>query len=367
MTYQRIVVKLGTNVLTAGLPQLSRPRIIELVRQAAYLHEAQLDVIIVSSGAVLAGRERLNLYDKKRGDIPLKQMLAAVGQGRLMQLYAQLFELYDIPVAQALLTRADLADRTRYLNARNTLLALLEQRVIPIINENDVVGVEEIRIGDNDNLSALVANLIDADLLVMLTDITGLFTADPRKNADAVLIPEVSHIDDSIRALAGGTGSGRGTGGMITKIQAAELATRAGTTTIVAAGAEPNILPRLVAGETIGTRFIAQARGMESRKRWILADPARGQLVIDDGAVRALREQGKSLLPAGVVQVNGDFGRGAVLRVSDHHGHDLARGLANYNSGDLRAIAGIKSKDIDVKLGYNYGAEVIHRNDLVML
>lgn len=223
MTSQRIVLKLGTNVLTAGGPRLNRPRILELVRQVAQLHGGGREIVVVSSGAVLAGRERLNLYERQRG-IPLKQMLAAVGQSRLMHLYGQLFDLYDIPVAQALLTRVDLADRTRYLNARNTLLALLERRVIPIINENDVVGVEDLRIGDNDNLSALVANLIDADLLVMLTDAAGLFTADPRVVPDAVLIPEVAQIDDAVRGLAGGTVTGRGTGGMIPKIQAAERA-----------------------------------------------------------------------------------------------------------------------------------------------
>lgn len=366
MTYQRIVVKLGTNVLTAGGPRLSRPRLLELVRQIAHLHSDGREVVVVSSGAVLAGRERLNLYGRMRG-MPLKQMLAAVGQSRLMHLYEQIFDLYDIPVAQALLTRADLADRTRYLNARNTLLALLTQRVIPIINENDVVGVEELRIGDNDNLSALVANLIDADLLVMLTDAAGLFTADPRIDPHAVLIPEVASIDDEVRARAGGTLTGRGTGGMITKIQAAELATRAGTSTIVAAGAEPDVLRRLASGEAVGTRFLAQATHLDSRKRWLLADPTRGCLIVDDGASRALREAGRSLLPAGVVAVEGDFGRGATVRVADLGGHDFARGVTAYNSGDLRAIAGLKSTDIESRLGYDYGAEVIHRNDLVLL
>ncbi|MCW5852178.1 MAG: glutamate 5-kinase [Anaerolineae bacterium] len=366
MNYHRVVVKLGTNVLTAGGPKLSRPRLVDLVRQLARLHGAGLDVVVVSSGAVLAGRERLNLYERVKG-IPLKQMLAAVGQGRLMQLYHQLFDLYDIPVAQALLTRADLADRTRYLNARNTLLALLERRVIPIVNENDVVGVEEIRIGDNDNLSALVSNLIDADLLVMLTDAAGLFTADPRKVPDAVLIPEVLHIDDRVRAMAGGVGTGRGTGGMLTKIQAADLATQTGTTTIIAAGAEPEVLTRLAAGEALGTRFAAQKPGVESRKRWMMAEPARGVVVVDDGAVTALRERGKSLLPAGVVQVQGDFSRGALLRVCDREGHDIARGLANYAAGDLRTIMSLQSGDIEARLGYDYGGAAIHRNNLVLL
>ncbi|MFN8482804.1 MAG: glutamate 5-kinase [Anaerolineae bacterium] len=366
MHYHRVVVKLGTNVLTAGGPRLSRPRIVDLVRQVACLHGEGVEVVVVSSGAVLAGRERLDLYARVRG-IPLKQMLAAVGQGRLMQLYAQLFDLYDIPVAQALLTRVDLADRTRYLNARNTLLALLERRVVPIVNENDVVGVDEIRIGDNDNLSALVANLIDADLLVMLTDAAGLFTADPRKHPDATLIPVVEHIDDSVRALAGGAVTGRGTGGMITKIQAADLATRAGTATIVAAGAAPDVLLRLAAGEALGTLFVATANRMESRKRWILTDPLRGELLVDNGAVRALREGGKSLLPAGVVEVRGDFARGATVKVVDGEGRDIARGITLYNSADLRLIKGRKSAEIETHLGYDYGAEVIHRNDLVLL
>jgi glutamate 5-kinase len=365
-SHQRLVVKLGTNVLTGGSARLSRPRIVDLVRQVARLQGDGIQVAIVSSGAVLAGRERLDLYERVRG-IPLKQMLAAVGQGRLMQLYAQLFDLYDIPVAQALLTRADLADRTRYLNARNTLLALLDRHVIPIVNENDVVGVDEIKIGDNDNLSAMVANLIDADLLVILTDAAGLFTADPRRQPDATLIPIVEHIDDGVRALAGGTVSGRGTGGMITRLQAAELATRAGTTTIVASGNEPDVLLRLLAGEALGTRFIAPANRMESRKRWILADPERGWITIDDGAVRAVREHGKSLLPAGVVAVRGDFARGATIRVTDARGGDIARGLAAYNSADMRVIAGRRSTEIESSLGYDYGAEVIHRNDLVLI
>jgi len=225
MTSQRIVLKLGTNVLTAGGPRLNRPRILELVRQVAQLHGGGREIVVVSSGAVLAGRERLNLYERQRG-IPLKQMLAAVGQSRLMHLYGQLFDLYDIPVAQALLTRVDLADRTRYLNARNTLLALLERRVIPIINENDVVGVEDLRIGDNDNLSALVSNLVEAELLLILTDQPGLFTADPRTDPAAQLITEVEQIDDELHALAGGSRSGLGTGGMSTKLAAADLARR---------------------------------------------------------------------------------------------------------------------------------------------
>jgi glutamate 5-kinase len=364
--YRRIVIKLGTAVLTAGTDRLSRPRMVDLVRQVAELFNQGRELILVSSGAIMAGREVLG-FPRTRKDIPFKQVLAAVGQGRLMHLYAQLFELYEITVAQALLTRADLADRGRYLNARNTLLALLQQRVVPIVNENDTVAVEEIKIGDNDNLSALVANLVDADLLVMLTDIEGLFTADPNRVPDAQLIPEVSSIDDNIRALAGATTTNWGTGGMITKLQAAELATRSGTEVIIARGDDPDVLLRVVAGERIGTRFPPTTSHMESRKRWILAEPPRGTVYIDAGAARALMDHGKSLLPVGVTAVEGDFERGQTVRVVGPAGTEIARGIANYGAASLVRIQGLRSDQIEKTLGYEYGPEVIHRDDLVVL
>jgi glutamate 5-kinase len=273
----RIIVKVGTNVLRAGTERIHRPRLIDLARQLAALKSQGHEVLLVSSGAIFAGREVMGKgTPAQRKDVPHKQMLAAVGQGRLMALYQQIFELYDLIAAQALLTRADLANRTRYLNARNTFQLLLQQpNVIPIINENDVVAVDEIKFGDNDNLSALVANLVEADLLIILTDQRGLFTADPRKHAAAQLIPEVSSIDTTIRAMASGSGTDIGTGGMTTKIEAAELATRSGAEVVIAPGSEPDSILRVFNGEALGTRFTTQFSRVESRKRWILAEPSR--------------------------------------------------------------------------------------------
>src|SRR5215813_11174050 len=281
---KRIVIKLGTTVLTDGTRRLSRRRMLEIVRQAAQLHEAGHHVVIVSSGAIAAGRETLN-YPELDRSVPAKQMLSAVGQGRLIQIYTELFSLFDITVGQVLLTRADLSNRTGYLNARDTLLTLLEHRIVPIINENDTVATEEIKVGDNDNLSALVANLVDADLLILLTDQQGLYTADPRTNPDAKLIPVVPQINESIFALAGGTSTGLGTGGMITKLQAAQLAGRSGTATVIASGSPPNVLVDIAAGQQIGTAFPPPVTHRESRKRWLLSERPQGAISVDAGAV----------------------------------------------------------------------------------
>lgn len=362
----RIVVKVGTQTLARGGERLSRPAMIELVRQLVHLYQAENEVILVSSGAIFAGRETLSALRHPK-DIPFKQTLAAVGQVRLMAIYEQLFGLYSVNIAQALLTRADLADRERYLNARNTLFSLLQLGVIPVINENDVVGVEEIRIGDNDNLSALVANVVDADLLIILTDQAGLFTADPRQDPDAELIREVPVIDDRIRCLAGGAGSTLATGGMATKIEAAEMATRSGTDVIIADGKEADVLLRLVAGESLGTRFPAVMSHIESRKRWILAEPPHGRVAVDAGAAEALTERGKSLLPVGVTGVSGTFERGQTIQVFDPAGKEIARGITQYDAGDLRAIQGHRSGEIASLLGYEYGPNVIHRDDLVLV
>ena len=365
--WRRLVVKVGTSVLTGGAQALNRPRMLELVRQIADLCARQLDVVLVTSGAVLAGRERLG-HPRLGRDIPFKQMLAAVGQGRLMHVYEQFFEIYDLAVGQVLLTREDLRDRARYLNARNTLLALLAGGIVPIINENDAVATDEIRVGDNDNLSALVANLVEADLLVLLTDTPGLFTADPRLCPDAQLIDEVPCIDDKTYALAGGSRSGLGTGGMLTKVQAAELATRCGTDVVVAAGDAPDVLPRLAAGERLGTFFAASSDRLEGRKRWIWAETAaEGCLTVDKGAAAALLREGKSLLPVGVTGVEGDFERGATVRIVDPQGHTIARGVSNYGTVELAAIQGHHSNEIEELLGYAYGAEVVHRDNLVLL
>jgi glutamate 5-kinase len=363
---RRLVVKLGTNVLTAGTDHLHRPRLVELVRQIAQARASGVEVVLVSSGAVAAGRERLQ-FPPRRRDMPFKQLLAAVGQSRLMHLYEQIFDLYSIPVAQALLTREDLRDRRRYLNARNTLLACLLHGVLPIINENDAVAVDAIRFGDNDTLSALVANLVDADLLLILTDIAGLYSSDPRRDPAAQLIPEVRAITDEIYALAGAAAD-RGTGGMRTKIQAADLATRSGTAVVIASGAEREVISRVLAGEALGTRFPAIVSHLEGRKRWILAETVRhSRVVADDGAARALIEGGKSLLPAGIVSVVGDFERGQTIRIYTIAGQEIARGLTQYSARDLQLIKGLRSAQIAETLGYDYGPEVVHRDDMVVL
>lgn len=364
----RIVIKLGTSTLTAGEPRLSLPRMVELARQMAHLHLEGRDVILVTSGAIAAGRERLS-FPQLPKDIPAKQMLSAVGQPRLMAIWEQLFGLYATTVAQVLLTRADLADRRRYLNSRNTLAALLLQRVIPIVNENDTVATEEIRVGDNDNLSAMVATLAEADLLIMLTDQPGLYTADPRRSTTAELVSEISGpaIPDSLWQAAGGAAGGLGTGGMATKLQAADLARRSGAAVVIASGSEPDILLRLTAGERIGTWFLPVASSIEGRKRFILAGRrSPGVVTVDAGAAQALA-RGSSLLPVGVIGVSGGFDRGDTVRVVSMDGVELGRGLANYSANDLRRIQGSQSDAIERILGFFYGEEVIHRNNLVLL
>jgi glutamate 5-kinase len=296
-------------------------------------------------------------------------MLAAVGQPRLMAVYAQLFQLYGKKVAQVLLTRTDLSDRIRYLNATNTLEALLSQQVIPIVNENDTVATEEIRFGDNDNLSALVSNLVGADLLVLLTDQSGLFTADPRSNADARLIDEIvtPDIPQELWLAAGGTSSGLGTGGMNTKLQAADLARRSGATVIIASGTEPDVLLKVNGGEQIGTRLVPVISTMESRKRYILSGLRNaGRVVADEGAVIALR-RGGSLLPVGIAAVEGAFERGDSVRVMDTIKNEIAVGLVNYTSKDLVSIKGHKSTEIESMLGFTFGDEAIHHNNMILL
>ncbi len=370
LPYQRIVVKLGTSLLTGGSSQLDGAVMSDVARQIACLHGQGMEVIIVSSGAVAAGRHKLGLTRKIRG-IPYKQVLASVGQSRLMNYYGELFGRHDITVAQALLTRADLVDRAGYLNARNTLLALLELGVLCIVNENDVVAVDELdgaRFGDNDNLSAMVANLVDADLLLLLTDIAGLYTADPHFDPSARLIPEVKKIDSLIESLAAGTASRLGTGGMITKIEAARLATACGIAVIVADGRERDIILRLAGGERLGTLFLPETSKLESRKRWMLSGLCvRGRLVVDAGAALALVKQKRSLLAAGIKEAGGDFERGDIVDICDPEGIRIGSGIVNYSSKDIEAIKGSRSDRIAALLGYDYGSEVIHRNNLVVL
>ena len=366
--YRRVVVKVGTSVLTASTDRLHRPRLVDLVRQLAALCAAGGEPLLVTSGAVLAGWEQLGFPTRKR-TLPEKQLFAAIGQGRLMHLYAQVADLYGLGVAQTLLTRDDFRERRRYLNARTTLLACLERGVLPIVNENDVVATEEIRLGDNDTLSARVAALVEADLLLLLTDRPGLMSADPASDPEARLIDSVETIDDAVWALAGEAGSHRGTGGMRTKLQAAELATRAGVDTVIAAGELPDVVLRAARGEACGTLFKSRAgTRLEARKRWILAETVReARIEVDDGAGDALRRDGRSLLPAGIVGVEGAFERGQTVRICRRSGEELARGMVRYGAAELRQIAGKKSARIAELLGYDYGAEAVHRDDMVLL
>jgi glutamate 5-kinase len=375
-TYRRIVAKFGTGLLTGGGERLDAQVMADLARQVAALHGQGIEMLVVTSGAIAAGRERLNMSrsdDRAAGrkDMPFRQVLASVGQSHLMQTYDQLFRAHEIVIAQTLLTRRDLADRVGYLNARNTLLALLELRALPIVNENDVVAVEEIadsHFGDNDNLSALVANLLDADLLALLTDTGGLHSADPRRDPSAQLIPRVERITPEIERLADDSGTAHGVGGMITKLQAARLATAGGTDVVIAAGREPDALERLARGEALGTLFPATGDRVESRKRWMLAGlSARGRIVVDAGAAKALTARGKSLLPAGVREVTGPFERGDAVPICDEQGGRIAIGITNYGHEDAAAIRGVRSDRIEEVLGHEYGAELVHRNNLVVL
>ena len=338
---------------------------LDIVRQIAQLYDNGMQIILVTSGAGAAGREILN-QPKQIKSMPFKQMLAAVGQVHLMQLWSQLFSLYNIPVGQVLLTRSDFSNRQRYLNARDTLQALLHHRVLPIINENDTVATEEIKVGDNDNLSALVANLVAADLLVLMTDQQGLYTADPRFNPDATLIPLVEKIDESVFALAGGSVSGLGTGGMSTKIQAAQLAAQSGISTVIASSFLPDVLLKIAAGETVGTKFKAQSNSKESRKRWLLSETPQGILSLDAGAEEKVTKHGASLLPIGITKVSKTFERGAVVQMVSAAGVPLAAGLANYSSQEIEKLIGRHTQLIEELLGFTCGDEIVHRDNMAV-
>ncbi len=365
--WRRIVVKVGTSTLTAGSGRLNPPRMVDLVRQLLLLRQAGADVVLVSSGAQQAGRERLN-YPQGPKSIPFRQMLAAVGQGRLMHLWEQYFELYDLIVAQILLTREDIEDRHRYLNVRDTFESLLQHGIVPIVNENDAVATDEIKVGENDSLAAMVANLIEADLLILLTDIDGLYTADPNVDPQAQLIRRVERIDAQIYELASGSKSGLGTGGMYTKILAAEIATRSGTSVVIANGGRENVLAGVWEGDIPATWFPARITPAEGRKRWLLAQAVvAGQVKVDEGAERAIVHSGKSLLPVGIIEAHGDFERGAIISVRNRAGVEIAKGLGNYSAHDLRRILGQRSGEIADILGYDYGPEFIHRDKMVLV
>ena len=367
--YQRIVVKAGTSVLTTEGEHLDLEAMTPLVGQLAEIHKQGAQLILVTSGAIAAGRHVIG-DTRASKDIPFRQVLAALGQSHLMRTYQQLFQAHDIRVAQALLTRNDLSDRQGYLNVRNTLLALLELGVVPIVNENDVVAVEEIGevFGDNDTLSALVANLVDADLLSILTDTEGLYTADPQLHPDAQLVRRVERVDSSVAALASKHHNPWGRGGMTTKLEAARLASASGVTTVICNGRKQNVVVRLARGEEIGTLFMPSATAVESRKRWLLSGLAiRGDILVDEGAVKALTSRNGSLLPAGILELRGEFQRGDAVYILAPGERQVACGISNYSSQDVARIKGCRSDRIHTILGYQYGQEVVHRNNMVLL
>ena len=367
-----IVVKLGTSVLTGGKLMLDQARMVDLVRQCAMLQNQGHRVVICSSAAIAVGRWRLGEPDLPP-TISSKQLLAAVGQSRLMLTWERLFEIYKINVGQILLSNADVVNPQRFLNARDVLTALLDHGIVPIVNENDAIATEELRVGDNDNLSAMVATLVQANLLLLLTDQQGLFTKDPRMNPDAKLIEEVQTIDDELRRVVGGeSSSGLGVGGMVTKLEAAAKARQAGIDVIIAGGTEPNVILRAIAGEQVGTRFPIQENRSENRlgnrRRWILAGAKPlGNLIIDQGATKALCFKGSSLLPVGLLRVEGSFTRGDTVNISDETGALLARGIVSYDSKELERIIGCHSDEIEGRLGYMYSQTIVHRDDLILL
>ena len=363
---RRIVVKVGSSLVTNEGKGVDAEAIGTWCRQMAALAQDGREVIMVSSGAIAEGMKRLGWATRPK-EIHALQAAAAVGQMGLAQMYETKLRENGMGSAQVLLTHADLADRERYLNARSTLLTLLSHQVVPVINENDTVVTDEIKFGDNDTLGALVANLVEADALVILTDQKGLYSADPRKDPNARFIDVCTAGDPALEQMAGGAGSRVGTGGMITKVLAAKRAAGSGASTVIAWGREPDVLVRLTQGEAIGSLFVADTAKLTARKQW-MADhlQLRGAVVIDDGAVAALRDEGKSLLPIGMTGVEGEFSRGDVIAVRDGRGQEIARGLANYASSEARLICRRASTDFERLLGYAAEPEMIHRTNLVL-
>ena len=364
---RRIVVKVGSSLVTNEGRGVDAAAIGNWSRQLATLAASGRELVMVSSGAIAEGMKRLG-WTQRPKELRELQAAAAVGQMGLAQMYESRLSEHGMASAQVLLTHADLADRERYLNARSTLLTLLSLKVIPVINENDTVVTDEIRFGDNDTLGALVANLVDADAYVILTDQRGLFSADPRKNPAARFIDEATAGDAALEAMAGGAGSHIGRGGMLTKVLAAKRAAGSGTSTVIAWGREPDVLLRLAGGEAIGTALLAGTPKLAARKQWMVDHlQLRGAVAVDDGAVAKLRDNGKSLLPIGVHQVQGDFVRGDVIAVRTLAGREVARGLANYSSAEARLIARKPSHHIEALLGYANEPELIHRTNLVLM
>ncbi|HHT47324.1 MAG TPA: glutamate 5-kinase [Firmicutes bacterium] len=363
---QKIVIKVGTRLLTYETGKLNLNIIEKLAREIADLKNQGKDVVLVSSGAVGGGIGRLGLK-RKPVSIQEKQAVAAIGQGYLIHFYEKIFSEYGHIVAQILMTREDLNDRKRYINSRNTFLHLLKFGAIPIVNENDTISTEEIEFGDNDKLSALVATLIDADLLIILTDIDALFTANPRLVPTASRISFVDVIDKKIKMFAGNTEDEMAKGGMITKVEAAEIVMASGIDMVIANGRHKNIIRRILSGEDIGTYFCSQQNHLRSRKRWIaFAQKVKGTIYIDQGAEQALKREGKSLLPIGITKIEGLFSKGETVSIHGSSGKEIARGLVNYDAEDLQQIIGINSAEINKILGYSGDEEVIHRDNLVL-
>ena len=363
---RRIVVKVGSSLVTNEGRGLDEDAIGEWCRQMALLSAEGKEVVMVSSGAIAEGMKRLG-WTTRPIEVPALQAAAAVGQMGLAQMYETKLRENGMGSAQVLLTHADLADRERYLNARSTLLTLLQHRVLPVINENDTVVNDEIKFGDNDTLGALVANLIEADLLIILTDQKGLFTADPRKDPSATFVHEARAGDAALEAMAGGAGSSLGRGGMITKILAAKRAAGSGASTVIAWGREPDALLRLCQGDNMGTLLVAQTAKQQARKQW-MADhlQLRGSVTVDAGAAHKVLTEGKSLLPIGMTGVAGDFSRGDVIAIKDEQGIEIARGLANYASAEARLLCRKPSHDYESLLGYSAEPEMVHRDNLIL-
>lgn len=364
---KRVVVKIGSALLTAGGRGLNKEAIADWVEQMAGLRAQGIEVILVSSGAVAEGMARLGLRLRPKALHEL-QAAASVGQMGLVRVFENNFQRHGLHAAQVLLTHDDLSDRQRYLNARSTLLALLKFGVVPVINENDAVATEEIRFGDNDTLGALVANLIEAELLIILTDQQGLYTADPSVDPSARLVPEVSVDDPGLDAMAGGSRSGLGRGGMSTKVRAAKLASRSGAATVIAAGFMESVITEVVAGRLVGTYMVPGIGPLLARKRWLAGQlQVKGRLELDEGAVRALRDSGKSLLAVGVKGVLGGFQRGELVSCVSEQGMEVARGLVNYGAEDVRKIAGKSSSEFERILGFADDEELIHRDNMVVM
>jgi len=363
---KRIVIKIGSALLTGGGKGLDPTNIARWVDQMASARLNGVEVVLVSSGSVAEGMSRLG-WKKRPHALHELQAAASVGQMGLVRLYETLFEQHKLKTAQILLTHDDLSNRSRYLNARSTLRTLLELGVIPVINENDTVATEEIQFGDNDTLGALVANLLDAELLIILTDQNGLYEQDPTLNPDAKLVSEASINDDRLSVMVGESRSGLGRGGMVTKLKAARLASRSGAATIIAAGREPQVIDRVIKGENIGTFLRPDVSPLLARKRWLAGQlKPKGALTIDDGAVRVLIQSGKSLLPVGIAEVEGEFERGDLVSCLDNKGNEIARGLVNYNSKETTLLIRQPSNKIEALLGYVDEPEIIHRDNLIL-